>query len=62
MYSYCGNNPVVYIDYSGTSFRPVGAGVQLEFDYGCITFGLEFIVYSHVPLGRILFVDNNRLL
>lgn len=48
MYSYCGNNPVVYIDYSGTSFRPVGAGVQLEFDYGCITFGLEFIVYWDV--------------
>ena len=45
MLAYCGNNPIVRNDPFGTEHRPVGAGIQLDVDYGCYTGGIEIILY-----------------
>ena len=45
MFSYCGNNPVIHIDETGTDYRIVGAGLQLEISIGSASVGVEIICY-----------------
>ena len=45
MFTYCGLNPVIRTDPNGTDYRTVGAGIQIEFNIGCYTAGLEVILY-----------------
>lgn len=48
MFAYCGNNPVLNVDYSGMDYHPVGAGVQLEIEVGNAVVGVEVIVFWDV--------------
>ena len=45
IFAYCGNNPVVFLDDHGTSYRAVGAGLQFEISVGSCTVGIEVICY-----------------
>jgi len=48
MFAYCGNNPVIFLDDQGTSYRVVGAGLQFEISVGSCTIGIEVICYWDV--------------
>jgi RHS repeat-associated protein len=48
MFAYCANNPVVFLDDRGTSYRAVGAGLQFEISIGSSTVGIEVICYWDV--------------
>jgi adenosine/AMP kinase len=59
MFAYCINNPVRCVDVTGCApeevgqeYRVVGAGVQLEVDYGLLTAGVEVIIYWDVEESR----------
>ena len=43
MFTYCGNNPVQYVDPCGRAF--VGAGIQLDVSTGAFECGIEIIIY-----------------
>ena len=43
MFTYCGNNPVIYVDLDGEKI--VGIGVQVELQIGGVSIGLEIVIY-----------------
>ena len=45
---YCGNNPILYVDPTGTEYRLVGVGFQFEIDSGNGVVGVEVIIYWDV--------------
>lgn len=50
MFTYCVNNPIVYIDPNG--FRFIGYGFQIDFQIGDVSYGYEVVIYTDDEICR----------